>query len=225
MLTLVLLLACAPRRPGRGGRRPAQARAQLVGHDLDHRPGSSVQPSMSAVSGQTHPVSTVDTAPSRTVRSWTPARSQRRGLAPTRACADGALHCSDSHQPPALSAVRQAAQQRAARGARPTGCPHRARGVHSDRCPVSIRSGVRGLLLAVLSAVCRRSDGLPCGQRTARTPQGTAVCGAAPWPRATGRARRRAGRCLGAASGAGRRRPDRRAGPAPRRGPGSSRGG
>jgi hypothetical protein len=49
-------------------------------------------------------------------------------------------------------------------------------------CAVSIRSGVRGLL-AVLSAVCRRSDGLPCGQRTARTPQGTAVCGAALWPR------------------------------------------
>ena len=223
MLTLVLLLACAPRRPGRGGRRPAQARAQLVGHDLDHRPGSSVQPSMSAVSGQTHPVSTVDTAPSRTVRSWTPARSQRRGLAPTRACADGALHCSDSHQPPALSAVRQAAQQRAARvrpGVRTAPAVSTRTGV---RCPFGQVSGVCCWPFCPPSAAgpmaCR------AGQRTARTPQGTAVCGAAPWPRATGRARRRAGRCLGAASGAGRRRPDRRAGPAPRRGPGSSRGG
>jgi hypothetical protein len=32
----------AVRRPGRGGRRPPQARAQLLGHGLDHLPGAAV---------------------------------------------------------------------------------------------------------------------------------------------------------------------------------------
>ena len=36
------LLALAPRRPGRRCRRPTQARPELLGHDLDHRPGAAV---------------------------------------------------------------------------------------------------------------------------------------------------------------------------------------
>src|ERR687897_1026668 len=36
------LLAGVPRRPGRGGRRPAQARSQLLGDHLDGGPGAAV---------------------------------------------------------------------------------------------------------------------------------------------------------------------------------------
>jgi hypothetical protein len=37
-----LLLALAPRRPGRRCGCPAQARPQLLGHDLDHRSGAAI---------------------------------------------------------------------------------------------------------------------------------------------------------------------------------------
>src|SRR5215208_3517102 len=37
-----LLLVAAPRRPGRRRRRPPQARSQLLGHDLDNRPGAAI---------------------------------------------------------------------------------------------------------------------------------------------------------------------------------------
>jgi hypothetical protein len=55
--------------------------------------------------------------------------------------------------------------------------------------------------------------------------KGPAVCGAPVWPRATRRARRRGGRCLGATSGSGRGRPGGSAGPASPPGPASSPGG
>jgi hypothetical protein len=107
--------------------------------------------------------------------------------------------------------ARTAASPQLALPQRPTWCPHRPRGVHSDRyrgstagrlaqCPVSTAGPM----------ACRADSTQPC---------------APPGPRATGRARRPAGRCLGGTSGAERGRPGRRAGPAPPCGPASSPGG
>jgi hypothetical protein len=222
MLTWVLLLACAPRRPGRGGRRPAQARAQLLGHDLEPPTGEQCPAVLvRSVRADTPGVHcghrTVPHGP--IVDTGTVAAPQPGADAGLRRWCTSLLGRLPAARvvrcPPGCAAARGAASGRVS-APRPR-CPLG----QGARCPFGQVSGGCWPFCPPSAAgpmACRAGSAPPVRRRGPR-------CAARRCGRATGRARRRAGRCLGAASGAGRGRPDRRAGPAPWRGPGSSRGG
>jgi hypothetical protein len=181
-----------PRCPGRGRRRPPpEARPQRIGPDLDHRTGRSVQPSRSTVSGQTAPVSDVDTPRPHglVMDARTVASSQPGSDAGLRRWSPALRGAPAAAPPPLLSArLRQARRSvRPGVALRPQGplgrCAVSTRtghGVHSDR---------RGVLSDRWVSTRTGSGSLPAHRK------GPAVCGAPVWPRATRRARRRGGRC------------------------------
>jgi hypothetical protein len=144
------LAARAPSRPGRGRRRPPEARSQLVGHDLDHRPRAvSSRPGPRCPGRQPRWLAWILRRPhgpghgrlhGRSAAAW-----HQRGPAPMVRCTARTATSRPRRPscPPGLAAARGAASDRVS-APHPQGLLGRVRGVYSDRvrCPLGQVSGV-----------------------------------------------------------------------------------
>jgi len=209
--------------------------AQLIGHDLGQRPGAgSSRPCPQCPGRKTRCLPWAPHRPARPGRGRPHCRiavawHRRRPVLVVRSTARTATsrpRCPAVRQ--AFAGARAAASDRvsALRPQRPRG---RVCGVHSDRGPVSTRTGVGACCWtscppsAAGPMACRAGSAQPARHPASRA--GGRCAGAPLWLRATGRVRPPAGCCLGGTSVAGRGRPGWRAGPAAPRGPAPSRGG